>query len=118
MDSIRGFTRSLLGLMQARVELFSVELQEEKLRAIRLMGWFAAAITLAVAGVLLAIGALAIFLWQIAGYAGLVGLALVTFGSGGIMMWFIHRYITHGPPPFVETATEFRKDMESFQENP
>lgn len=114
MDSFRGFARSLLGLVQARVELFSVELQEEKLRAIRLMGWFAAAITLAAAGVFLAIGALAIFLWQVAGYAGLVGLALVTFGAGGIILWRIHRCIVRGPVPFVETAAEFRKDLDSF----
>ena len=115
MESLRSVGRSLLGLAQTRVELFAVELQEEKLRALKLMAWFAAAIVLGTTGLLVAIGALAMVLWQWAGYWGLGGLAAVTLGAGVGFMWMIHRQITHGPVPFAETAAEFRRDAESLK---
>ena len=71
MESIRRLGNSLTGLLHTRAELFAVELQEEKLRAIRLMVWVAVAITLGVAGLQVAIVGLAIFFWDLAGYWGL-----------------------------------------------
>lgn len=116
MSSVRGLGRSLLGLVNTRVELFTVELQEEKLRAIRLMTWFAAAIALGAAGLLVAITALALVLWETAGYAGLIGLVAGTLGAAAGILWGIHRRIVHGPLPFAETAAEFRKDAKSFRD--
>lgn len=65
IDSIRRFGNSLTGLLHTRAELFAVELQEEKLRAIRLLVWVAVAITLGVAGLLVAVGGLALFFWEL-----------------------------------------------------
>lgn len=118
MNSIRGIAGSLLGLVHTRIELFGVELQEQKILAIRLMAWFAAAVVLGAAGLLVAIGALAIFLWHIAGYAGLLGLAIVALGACIAILWAIHRRIIHGPAPFAETAAEFRRDAETFRDLP
>jgi uncharacterized membrane protein YqjE len=63
VESIRRLGNSLTGLLHTRTKLFAVELQEEKLRAIRLMVWAAMAITLGVAGLLVAIVGLALFFW-------------------------------------------------------
>lgn len=115
MESLRSVARSVLGLAQARVELFAVELQEEKIRALKMMAWFAAAIALGTTGLLVAVGAVALLLWQWAGYWGLAGLAVVTLGAGVGIMWMIHRQIVHGPVPFAETAAEFRRDAESLR---
>jgi len=110
MASVRRVGSSLLGLLRTRVELFAVEVQEEKLRAINLMVWFAAAIILGAAGVLVAFGALSLFLWQTAGYGGLVGLALAALAAAATTLWVVRRRILHGPPPFGETVAELRKD--------
>lgn len=116
MESVRRLGNSLLGLLHARAELFAVELQEEKLRAIRLMVWVAVAITLGVAGLLVAIVGLALFFWEIAGYWGLAGLAAGALGMAAIILWIIHRRITHGPAPFAGTVAEFRKDAECLRQ--
>lgn len=108
----------MLGLVHTRIELFGVELQEQKLQAIRLMAWFAAAVVLGAAGLLVAIGALAIFLWHVAGYAGLLGLALAALGACTAILWGIHRRIIHSPAPFAETAAEFRRDAATFRDLP
>ncbi len=110
MDSLRRMGNSLLGLAQTRLELFALEFQEEKLRAVTLMAWFAVAIAFGAAGVLVAIGAVALFLWKTAGYLGLAGLALGSLGVAAGLLWSLHRRILHGPTPFAATIAEFRKD--------
>ena len=115
MESIRRLGSSLAGLLQTRAELFAVELQEEKLRAIRLLVWISAAIALGVAGLLVAIIGLALFLWELAGYWGIAGLAAGVLGLAAIILWNIHRRISRSPAPFAGTVAEFRKDAECLK---
>ena len=114
-SSFRRMSDSLLALGQSRIELFALELQEEKLRAIHLFIWLCVAITLGVAGLLLLLGTLAIFLWDKAGYGGLIGLALVALAGGGALLWSLHRHLRTRPPPFADTIAEFQKDRECLR---
>lgn len=117
LDTLRRSGDSLLGLAQSRLELFSVELQEEKLRVLKLLVWLGVALALGMAGILVVIGTLALFLWNQAGYFGLVGLALLVLaGAAGIFFW-LRRQIQSGPRPFDATVTEFRKDRECLRKN-
>lgn len=111
-ETVRNIGDSVMGLAHNRFEFFVVELQEERLRAISFFVWFAVAVTLGVAGLLMALGAIALLAWAIAGYLGLVGLALLTLGSGAAMFWGLCRRLRTGPLPFQETMSEFRKDSE------
>jgi uncharacterized membrane protein YqjE len=115
MDSVHRLGNSLLGLIQTRAELFVVELQEEKLRAISLLLWLALGLSLAVAGLLIAAGILALYLWQIAGYTGLLGLAAGILLAAALIFWGIRHRILRGPQPFAETLGEFRKDAASLR---
>jgi uncharacterized membrane protein YqjE len=112
LDSVRRMGSSFLALIHTRVELFAVELQEQKLRAIGLLGWLIVALALAVAGILLVIGILGLFLWQHAGYAGVIGLALATLGSSAGLLWMLRRRILSEPDPFAATISEMGKDLE------
>jgi len=115
MSSVHRLGDSLLGLVQARTELFVVELQEEKLRAITLLLWLALGLSLAIAGLLVVIGTLALFLWQAAGYTGLVGLGGGALALAALIFWGIRRRILRGPQPFAATLDEFRKDAASLR---
>jgi uncharacterized membrane protein YqjE len=115
IDSARRMARSLLGLVQTRIELFSVELQEEKLRTADHMLWFALALAFTLGGVLLAIGTLALFLWQTSGYPGLIGLVVGTLATAGLLVWIAYRRIQNAPKPFTSTVAEFRKDIECLR---
>lgn len=114
-ESIRRTGDSILGLLQNRLELAGVELQEEKLRAIRLLVWLAVAIALGTAGLLVAMGALALFLWVQAGYLGLIGLAVLALGGSAALLHTLHRRIHTAKHPFADTAAEFRKDRECLR---
>ena len=115
LDSVRRMGGSFLALIHTRAELFAVELQEQKLRAISLLGWLIAALALAVAGILLAIGMLGLFLWQLAGYAGLIGLVVATLGSSVGLLWMLRRRILSEPDPFASTLSEMAKDLECLE---
>ncbi|MFM1769928.1 MAG: hypothetical protein RJA22_2457 [Verrucomicrobiota bacterium] len=118
LDPLRRMGDSILALVQNRFELAGVELQEEKLRTLSLLVWLSAAIALGTAGLLLGLGALALFLWAKAGYAGLVGLALVTLAAAGGILQSIRRRLFTGPMPFAGTVAEFKKDRDCLRPKP
>jgi uncharacterized membrane protein YqjE len=115
IDSVRRVTNSVLGLVHNRLSLIAVELQEEKIRAINHIIWLSVAMALGVAGLLVAIATLAIFLWQRAGYAGLLGLAFVTLGLAALTLWLLRRRILNGPQPFATSVAEISKDFETLR---
>jgi uncharacterized membrane protein YqjE len=116
MNSLRRMAASVVGLARTRVELFAIELQEEKLRAITLLLWLSLGLVLAMAGVLVAIGGLALWLWQRAGYLGLAGLAGGTLVVAGIIFACIRLQLIRGPLPFAGTVDEFKKDGASLSQ--
>jgi uncharacterized membrane protein YqjE len=118
LESIRRMGSSLLALIHTRVELFAVELQEEKLRAISFLGWLIVALALAVAGILMALGVLGLFLWQRTGYAGVIAQTVVTLGSAAGLMWMLRRRILRGPDPFSATIEEIGKDLDCLRPPP
>lgn len=116
-NRIRRICDSVWSLARSRVELFAVELQEEKLRLLNLVIWTATGLCLGAIALLVALGALAVWLWEVAGYAGLVGLAVATLLAAVGVLWNVRRQIRAGPMPFAGTITEFRKDAECLRGN-
>lgn len=114
IPSFRRLTASLVGLARTRIELLAVELQEEKLRAITLLLWLSLGLVLGMAGVLVAIGALALWLWQRAGYLGLAGLAGGALMVAAIIFTCIRHQLVRSPLPFAGTVEEFKKDVASL----
>lgn len=117
LESLRRIGESLLALLRSRFELFTVEWQEEKLRLLNLLIWLGLAAAIGVAGVFVAMMALAFWLWATAGYAGLIGLAAAALAVAFAILWSIRRKIQTGPTPFAHTVAEFRKDGECLRNN-
>jgi uncharacterized membrane protein YqjE len=115
LDSFHRVANSVFGLFHNRLALIAVELQEEKLRAINLIIGLCVAMALGIAGVLVAVGALAFFLWERAGYAGLVGLAVVALAGAAVTLILLRRQILYGPQPFSVSVTEIGKDIDSLR---
>jgi len=115
LESLRRIGESLSALLRSRFELFTVEWQEEKLRLLNLLIWLGLAAVIGVAGVFVAIIALAFWVWATAGYAGLIGLAATALAVASGIVWMIRRKIQTGPTPFAQTVAEFRKDGECLR---
>lgn len=116
-ESLRRIGTSLQALVRCRLELFTVEWQEEKLRLLNLLFWLGLAAVLGLAGVFLALTALAFWLWTVAGYFGLIGLAAATIAAALGVLLAIRKKIMTGPPPFSQTLAELRKDGECLRGN-
>lgn len=116
-QALRRIGESLLGLVRSRFELFTVEWQEEKLRLLSLLIWLGIAFVIGAAGLLVGVATLALWLWERAGYVGLIGLTAVTLGVAVALVWNIRRRIQAGPAPFAHTVAEFRKDGKCLRSN-
>jgi len=110
LDSLAHLGDNLLGTLQERLELVSIELQEEKYRLVQLIIWISA--TVFAAGMTLTFITLTVvyLFWDTArlavlgGFAGLYGLALV------FVVIALRRVFTHQPKPFAATIDSITED--------
>ena len=117
-DSARRILESAVALLSNRVELLGIELREEQHRVVRALIVLAVGLAVGFAGLLVALGGLALFLWTIAGYAGLAGLAAVLIVISALTLRALQRRILTEPPPFAATVGELRKDRECLRRTP
>jgi len=108
--NLSGLGDSLLGALQERIELVSVELQEEKYRLVRLIIWGGAAVFAGVMTLSFATLTLVYLLWDTARLAALGGFTLL---YGCVLAWVIvviRRQFTHQPKPFEATIDSLTED--------
>ncbi|HUG13301.1 MAG TPA: phage holin family protein [Opitutaceae bacterium] len=114
LGSFKTLGDSLLGTVQDRLELFSLELQEEKFRLIKIFLWISTAVFTAMMTV--AFGSLTIvyLFWESARIAVLGGLTAVYAVA---LVWIIvslRRFLARQPSPFAATLQELGEDRECF----
>lgn len=115
MGSLRSFADGLLGSVHDRIELLSIELQEEKFRLIQVFIWISALVFLAILATVFASLVLVVLFWETARVTVVCSLA------GGYLLALIavlagfRRFLAQQPKAFAETLQELKKDRECFQ---
>jgi len=105
-----SFIDGMLGSAQNRLQLLSVELQEEKLRLIQVFIWVAATVFAGMMAIALLTVTIVSFFWDTARFAALGG-ATVFYAAGlGILWWQFRRFLSRQPQPFAATLGELEKD--------
>ncbi len=115
LGSLRTFTDGLLAGIQGRLELFSIELQEEKFRLLQTVVWIGAAVFLGVLSVVFTCLTVVYLFWESARLAVLGGLALFFTGAMCAALLVLWRFLAHQPSPFAATLHEFGKDRECIR---
>jgi uncharacterized membrane protein YqjE len=110
LGSVRRIFDSLLGLAQSRLQLFSLELESEKIRLVDTLIKLAIVLAVAFIGLLLAAFTVAMFVWEQAGFPGLLIMTGVILATAGILLWCLRSGLRKGPAPFAKTLAEFNKD--------
>lgn len=110
LDSLRGLGDTLIGSVQDRLELFSVELHEEKFRLFQMLIWisavvFAAAMTLTFASILVVY-----LFWESARVGVLIGLTGFYAAALVTLAFSFRSYLARQPKPFAETLQELNED--------
>jgi uncharacterized membrane protein YqjE len=112
LDSIRHFGSGLLASVQDRVELVSLELQEEKFRLIQTFIWISAAVFASAMALTFASLTLVYLFWESARLAVLGGLTLVYTGGAVAIIITLRRFLARQPRPFAATIEELKQDRE------
>lgn len=115
LDSLRSLGDGLLSSVQDRLQLFSVELQEEKYRLILAFAWISAAVFTGTMAIAFASLTLVYIFWESARLAVLGGLTAIYAGTLVVIIVSFRRYIARQPSPFLATRQEIEKDRACIQ---
>lgn len=110
MQSLRSLGDGVLGGVQERLELFTVELQEEKFRLIQTFVRISAAVFAAMLAITFGSLALVYLCWETARFAVLGGLALFYSAVLVVILITLRRYLARQPKPFAATLHELHED--------
>ena len=110
LGSFRALGEGLLATVEARVELFSVELQEEKFRLIQSILWISAVVFAGMMAAMFASLTLVYLFWDSARLAVLGGLAALYAAALVATILGFRRYLSRQPKPFAATLDEFGAD--------
>ena len=115
IDSVKRVGESALALLHNRIQLFSVELQEEKYRALQALLWLCSGMILLFLGLARGVGTVAMLVYGWWGIPGLAGLAILLLLLGAIVLAVMWNRVKSGGSPFSGTLEELKKDKEWFQ---
>ncbi len=101
---------SVLASLQNRVQILSIELQEEKIRLVQLLVWVAAIVFGGMMTVAFASLTVIYFFWENARLAALGGMT-VFYAVGVLILWIkLKSYLARQARPFQATLSELEKD--------
>jgi len=113
--SLRRLLDNTLALVQNRLELFALELKEEKCRFIEILVWASAVILLGVMAVMMVTLTVVFLFWESARVFVLAGFCLL-YVLGAIAAFVgLRRRLKNQPLPFAESLNEIKKDRECLQ---
>lgn len=110
LGSLRGLADGFLESVRDRVELFSLELQEEKYRAIQIFIWICAAVFSAMLAITFVSLTVVFLFWETARLAVLGGFAVVYTGGFIAILLGCRKFLATQPKPFQGTLAELKQD--------
>jgi uncharacterized membrane protein YqjE len=110
LDALSRLTGHLFGMVQSRLELASLELNEARAQLVlMLIASFAA--VLLFGGAVAALSAwVAVVLWPTLGHTVLGWIALAYMLAGGGVVWWLRARLRNDPPLLADTLAELRHD--------
>jgi uncharacterized membrane protein YqjE len=110
LEALRTLAAGLVGGVAQRLELFAVELQEEKLRLIQTFFWIGAAVFTGLLALVFASLTLVCLYWETARLAVLGGLTAFYASALLAIILALRRHLARQPRPFAATLEELQKD--------
>ncbi len=115
--SLRGLAVTGLGLLQNRLELLAVEIQEERTRSVSLAAYSVAAVILLGAGAIFLAIFITVLLWDSNRLLAL-GVFSALFLGGGIVCLLVVRGLASKPSTlFTGSLAELAKDRAAAEDN-
>ena len=113
MQSLRNLAASSLGILHTRLELLVSEVEEERLRILRLLLWGAAALLFLSFGLLMLTFAVVILFWDTHRLLSAVVLGVAYLAIGGALAVAARRSMQR-PGLFTASLAELAKDRDTL----
>ncbi len=110
IGSLHTLGEALMSTLQDRLELVSVELQEEKFRLIQIFIWISAAVFAGMMAITVASLTLVYLCWENARLAALGGLTLLYTATLVAIVVAFRRFLARQSKPFAATLQEIGED--------
>ena len=110
LSSLRALGDSLLATVHDRLELFALELQEEKFRLIQTFVWISTAVFSGMMAITFASLTLVYLFWDRARLAVLAGLTVFYAGALVAILLGLRRFLARQPRPFAASRQEIGAD--------
>lgn len=114
LDGLRGLLGALFELAGRRLELISIEAQEEKARLLDLLLRVAMVVVLGWMTLVTATATLVVALWDTHPLIVLGSVTLLYGGASALLALSLRRRLRQAAHPFATTIEELRKDRECF----
>ena len=115
IGSLRSLGDGLLSSVEDRLELFAVEVQQEKFRLIQMEFWIWGVIFTGMMAITFASLAMVYIFWESARVAVLGGLAVMYSVAFVAIIIAFRRFLMRQPLPFEGTLRELREDRECIR---
>jgi len=116
VETVKRMGGTLLAMLQTRVELAAVELEEEARRLLRYAVLGGLALILLLVALLLAVFFIVLLFWDEHRLAA-VGVLALLFGGGGAMIGLALKNSLKQKPRFMgSTVDELKKDLQTFKD--
>ena len=112
LGSLRRLLDSLLATTQNRVELFALELQEEKCRFVELLIWASAVVALGLMSLAMVSLTIVVVFWDNGRLAALITLSLLYSVATAGGYWALRNRLRKQSPSFGGTVAQLKKDQE------
>jgi len=112
LESLRRVCDTVLAVLQNRLELFGVEVEEQKARLLRVLFLGSVAVLLANAALFVVTATIILLVEEGARVVVMVGLSLLYTGAAGGIFWLLRKELRSAPLPFTDTVSELKKDRE------
>lgn len=110
LGSLRSLGDGFLANVQDRLELFSIELQEEKFRLIQTFVWISAGVFAGMMAMMFASLTLVYLFWASARLAVLGGLTVLYAGALVAIIIVLRRHLARRPKPFAASLEALGED--------
>ena len=110
LSSLRRLIDTGLGLAQTRLELLSVELQQEKNRLIEVLAWMLIAVVLGLMALILVSFSLVVLFWDSARVVVLVLLCVLYVGGATWAVQRARKTLKQSRAPLKDSIEELKKD--------
>ena len=113
--SVRRVADTCVSSIHNRVELFALELQEEKIRLVRLLLWTGAALFAAFLAITVITIAVVFLIPEEGRNIAISGFGLLYAIGAVVLALKLRNEIRNAPPPLADTLSELKKDVQALR---